>query len=69
MTQAYWQALKRAIPIMVGCFLAYWFVNGLVACAEVYAKRRAEWLAACESDGNKPYQCIERWERMQGSGE
>jgi hypothetical protein len=28
-----------------------------------------EWLAACEADGYKRYQCLERWEHMQRGGQ
>ncbi len=65
----YWPAIKRLAATVLGCALLIFVCNGVVSFAELYAKQRTEWLQACQSDGNKAYQCLERWEHMQRGGE
>lgn len=65
----YWPAIKRLLGTALVCGVAIWFCTVVVSCAELYAKQKADWLSACQADGNKPYQCMERWEHMQRGGE
>ncbi len=65
----YWPLIKRLAANLAGCAFLIWLGFLVVSCAELYAKQRSEWLQACQSDGNKAYQCLERWEHMQRGGE
>jgi hypothetical protein len=40
------------------------FLILLGSCFQAWSRERAAWLKACIDDGNKPYQCEERWQRM-----
>ncbi len=61
--------LRRAVSAVAGVAFLLWLSSVVVSCAELYAKQRTEWLQACQADGNKAYQCLERWEHMQRGGE
>lgn len=59
----------KAIAVIAGCVFLSWCGSACVGVVELYAKQKADWLSACQADGNKPYQCQERWEHMQRGGE
>jgi hypothetical protein len=66
---AHWPAIRRLLIVIACSAVVIWLCDVFVGCVELYAKQQAEWLSACEADGNKPYQCAERWERMHRGGE
>lgn len=60
--------IKTVILIFVGICLilfGFWSIGKTLGKdMQELRNQKESWLNACEADGNKRYECIERWELM-----